>query len=486
MRSLTAFVTFAVLGFGAGALEAADMADPERGYRLLVDKAYLPPDFDEETFAEVWRQWPEPLRTQAENATPQERRRMAFSRYGLTPRPDPVQLRQGADPQRNGAPSSDAPETRGGPPEAGPNRSAEAAPLQYVVSEGGQWTMNCFACHGGKVAGKVIPGLPNAQFALQTLTEEIRSTKLDLEKPLARMDLGSVFIPLGTTRGTTNAVMFGVALLANREPDLNMRNRLALPPMTHHDMDAPPWWHIRKKSHIYADGFAGRGHRALMQFMLVKENGPEKFREWEDDYRHVLAYLESLEAPEYPFPADKALASQGERAFLKHCAECHGTYGAEEAYPNRLVPIEEVGTDRVRLDALTVEARRRYGESWFGDYGRQDTRLDPGGYLAPPLDGVWATAPYFHNGSVPTLWHVLHPSERPAVWRRTSKDGYDQARVGFAVEQFDELPPEALDPRQRREFFDTRRFGKSAAGHNFPDALSEDEKRAVLEYLKTL
>ena len=64
------------------------MTSAERGYALLVDKPYLPPDFDQETFDAVWKQWPEPLRSQAEKATADERRQMAFERYGLTPRPD--------------------------------------------------------------------------------------------------------------------------------------------------------------------------------------------------------------------------------------------------------------------------------------------------------------------------------------------------------------------------------------------------------------
>lgn len=164
----------------------------------------------------------------------------------------------------------------------------------------------------------------------------------------------------------------------------------------------------------------------------------------------------------------------------------HGSYGKEETYPNRLVPIEEIGTDRARLDALSVAARERYAQSWFGEYGEQDTRLNPGGYVAPPLDGVWASAPYFHNGSVPTLWHVLHPTERPTIWRRRSEDGYDQEKVGLEIEIVDKIPTAALLSSERREYFDTRRFGKSAAGHDFPDALTPEEKRAVLEYLKTL
>ena len=113
------------------------------------------------------------------------------------------------------------------------------------------------------------------------------------------------------------------------------------------------------------------------------------------------------------------------------------------------------------------------------------TEVDPDGYVAPPLDGVWASPPYFHNGSVPTLWHVLNPSERPTVWRRTAEE-IDHEKIGFQIEVVDKVPLAEPDVAIRRSYFDTRRFGKSNAGHNFPDELSPEEKLAVLEYLKTL
>ena len=100
------------------------------------------------------------------------------------------------------------------------------------------------------------------------------------------------------------------------------------------------------------------------------------------------------------------------------------------------------------------------------------------------MDGIWATAPYFHNGSVPTLWHLLHPKQRPVVWRRTPS-GYDQQRVGLEVVTCSEVPSD-VPAAERRQHFDTRRAGKAASGHDYPDVLSEDEKTALLEYLKTL
>ncbi|MDG2380083.1 MAG: cytochrome c [Pirellulaceae bacterium] len=426
-----------------------DSAD--HGYRLLVDKAYLPADFDQETFDQVWQVWPEPLRSKAYKATVAERRKLAFERYGLSQRPG----------ERAGK------------------------PLQYVVSDDGQWSMNCFSCHGGRVNGVVTPGAPNTDFRLATMTAEIRLTKLKASKQLTRMDVGSLFMPLGSNTGTTNAVMFGVALMAYRQPDLSFSGRRLPPPMVHHDMDAPPWWNIYRKEKLYIDGFAPSGPRPLMQFMLVEENGPEKFREWESDFEHVYSYIQSLRAPEYPDRIDQVLAKQGQVAFRRACAECHGSYGEAVDYPERTIPLDEIGTDPVRLRALTSVHRKGYGESWFGHFGTKTVEHDPVGYVAPPLDGIWASSPYLHNGAIPTLWHLLHPEERPVVWRRSAQQ-LDFSRVGLHVDEFEQVPEIGRSATDRREFFDTRRIGKSASGHEFVNRLSDSEKHAVLEYLKTL
>jgi mono/diheme cytochrome c family protein len=425
-----------------------------RGLEQLLTSAYLPPDFDQQVFDELWTTWEEPLRSRAAGADVAERRRMAMDRYGLLPHPD--------DPSRS---------------------------LQYVVDADGRWTMSCLACHQGQVGGRMIPGVPNSSYALETLTEEVRLVKIRQRKPFGHMDMGSLLLPLGTTVGTTNAVIFGVALMRHRDAELNIVSRPPRFDLVHHDMDAPAWWHYRRRKSLYADGFAAKGHRVLMQFLLVKENGPEKFAEWEDEFRDIEAWITALEPPKWPHAIDASLAGPGKAVFNAHCASCHGTYGSEGSYPERLVPIDDVGTDRVRLDSLTAKERSDLNASWFGHLGADGQELADRavgtGYVAPPLDGVWASAPYFHNGSVPTLWHVLHPAERPAVWRRTPT-GYDEYRVGLEVEELESLPDGKLLPSVRRQYFDTRKPGKSAAGHDFPDVLSEDEKTAVLEYLKTL
>ena len=122
---------------------------------------------------------------------------------------------------------------------------------------------------------------------------------------------------------------------------------------------------------------------------------------------------------------------------------------------------------------------------WLQYYGEHPVLLESKGYLAQPLDGIWASAPYFHNGSVPTLYHVFNIDERPAVWKR-SDNGYDSTRVGLEVEAFDSVPQTDTD-RERRMYYNTSVVGSSNQGHTFPDdELDDVEKISVLEYLKTL
>ncbi|RMG38211.1 MAG: cytochrome c [Planctomycetota bacterium] len=438
--------------------EATDAA--AEGYRILRREPLLPPDFDADVFRELWTVWPEPHRSRAARAEPLQRRRLIFEYYGLMEPPDETGRR--------------------------PETPADVAPaLGYVDDGHGGWVMNCLACHGGQVDGRVIPGLPNSNLALQTLVEDVRRIKVRQLKGFAHLDLASLKLPLAQTAGTTNAVVFGIVLGSLRDRDMNVDLSRRPPPLMHHPVDPPPLWNVRKKRMLYCDAFAPKNPRVLMQFMLIPRNDAAVVRRWEPKFAKILAWIESLRPPPYPGPIDRKLASAGRRVFERHCAECHGTYGPDGHYPQRVVPIDEVGTDPLRLRALNREHRRWLAESWMSGYGRDPVVLDPVGYVAPPLDGIWATAPYFHNGSVPTLWHVLHPRQRPKVWKR-HPTRYDHRRMGLAIEEFDSVPASVRTPAQRRRYYDTTRPGHSAAGHDFAEPLSESERRALLEYLKTL
>jgi len=438
----------------SSAADADRAAAAKRGYEFIRTKPYLPAEFPETAFDEIWRTWPADLQVKAKAATPEERRKMALSRYGLPPAPE--------------------------------NADTEGAiPMAYVSDGNGGWAITCLSCHGGKVEGKPIAGLGNSHFAFKTLTNEIiRAWVLGGGKPQP-WQLSRLTAPLGLSNGTTDAQVFSVQLTALRDDDLNLNMKNTVPDYEHHDLDAPPFWNVRKKKRLYIDGFAEKTPRTIMQFVLYPNNKGETVKGWESDFRDILAWIESTEPPKYTGALDKALAMQGAKVFNRVCAECHGEYGPDSTYPERRVPIEEIGTDPLRLTGMPPEHRRRFGAGWFGEDGKRTVVEKPDGYIAPPLDGIWASAPYFHNGSVPTLWHVLHPSERPVVWKRT-EDGYDHKRVGLEVTSYDTLPSDVRNDVERRGYFDTRLSGKSAAGHDYPDQLTEEEKQAVLEYLKTL
>lgn len=313
------------------AAPAPFVASAERGYRWLTTKAYVPSSFAEDDIAALWAVWPEAARAEAERASPEERRRLTFARYGFTPRPD--------DPTN---------------------------PLQYVVDEKGRWSMSCFACHGGQVGEQVWPGLPNAHLALQDLTEDLVASRAARKKALGLGESMWRAVPLGETHGTTNAVMFSVALLAYRDKDLNVVLPKEAPDFRHHDLDAPPWWHVARRKTLYSDGFTPKGHRPLMQFLLLPTNGPAKLKAWEPDFQDILAYLETVKAPRWPHAApDPALVARGKAVFERSCSTCHGTYGEARTYPERVVSILDVGTDRARLDAILPAQRRLYADSWF-------------------------------------------------------------------------------------------------------------------------
>jgi hypothetical protein len=314
-----------------------------------------------------------------------------------------------------------------------------------VADENGRWAFNCFICHGGKVAGQVVPGLGNAHVAMQTLQDDVTMLRTRQGRLDEMVDSGMPGVPLGGSVGTTNAVVFGLALGARRNLQLNYQPNNPVPQFLHHDHDAPPWWQVKRKKMLYIDGYAPKAHRALMPFLMLPQNDAEKFTEWEDDFKDILAWIESIEPPKYPWTVDQRLAEQGKVAFERTCAECHGTYGAGGEYPELNVELEVVGTDPARYQAFPPLARMFHQISWFGEHGKHKTIARPPGYVAPPLDGVWASAPYLHNGSVPTLWHLFHADQRPLIWKR-SEDGYDQKRVGLEFEQVTEIPTSAVAP----------------------------------------
>ena len=195
----------------------------------------------------------------------------------------------------------------------------------------------------------------------------------------------------------------------------------------------------------------------------------------------------SIEPPKWPFATDAARAAHGKDVFAVNCARCHGTYGDSPTYPNRLISPEEAGTDPLLASGIAEFAAPL--TEWFnGSFYGEVSRLEPQkGYVAPPLDGIWATASYLHNGSVPTLAALLDSSTRPKYWTRSfDSTDIDQANVGWNFQVLDHGKAAETDAATKRDLYDATTAGYSSAGHTFGDSLSPDDRAAVIEYLKTL
>jgi hypothetical protein len=199
--------------------------------------------------------------------------------------------------------------------------------------------------------------------------------------------------------------------------------------------------------------------------------------------KRVRDWIWTLPAPEYPYAIDRGLASRGEGLYQGQCLNCHGDHRFREGVRageslGRVVDIQLIGTDRYRLDSYTVAfAANQY--SLFPESPYRFTRFrKTSGYANHPLDGIWARAPYLHNGSVPTLRDLLEaPENRPKEFYR-GYDVFDQQRVGFVSNV-----PEA----EGRQFFryDTTIPGNGNGGHVYGTTMPEADKLAILEYLKT-
>ena len=191
--------------------------------------------------------------------------------------------------------------------------------------------------------------------------------------------------------------------------------------------------------------------------------------------RRVMNFISKAQAPKYPYPIDAALAAAGKPIYQQHCAECHDI-GAKRT--GTVIPVSEIGTDRHRLDMWTKNSADAYNAYGVGHAWRLDKFRKTDGYVSVALEGLWLRAPYLHNGSVPSLTDLLEPVDaRPKFFYR-GYDLYDPVKVGFVTSG-----PEA---ERAGTPYDVARPGNSNAGHTYGTTLPADQKKALLEYMKTL
>jgi hypothetical protein len=191
--------------------------------------------------------------------------------------------------------------------------------------------------------------------------------------------------------------------------------------------------------------------------------------------KRIHDWIWTLPPPKYPFAVDQSRSARGRDIFAQQCSECH-SFGGKKT--GTVENIASVNTDPYRLNSYTYALTGNQAELYPDGQYRFTHFAKTNGYANQPLDGVWARAPYLHNGSVPTLLDLLaDPSDRPRQFAR-GYDVYDQKRVGFVYDT-----PEG---RQAGFWYDTAIPGNGNGGHLFGTKLALDQKLDLIEFMKTL
>jgi hypothetical protein len=440
-----------------------------------------------------------------------------------------------------------------------PNRDVEpGVSLGDVVFERDGVTLsggNCFSCHAGVVNGTVVAGLGNHSVmqrpprpegstgpdmmalaaaltpAEQRAVAEMMKTGYDLDAPA----------PERTSRGDNYGPFAVWAHGANLEDPANKglmvsQDRTELADIIENNVTPPvnpmPWWLMKYKplDYWYGDGNPYDAGHFSFNFTGSQDNANEVHATHVASTAKALAFARATVSPVFPGELDAQLVKKGADLFhdrtepadnfgFRACYECHGTYTKIGSAPDYSRPgswsVDYDGTElkNVNTDAAYNELVQILGpvnehisrlEEYWEAQGTPElatiyTPLEGKGYLPPPLVGVWATAPYFHNGAVPTVEAVLNSKLRPEIWSRSQDpNAYDLDSMGmvFSTISRDELqdgddkaataPYLSRQSLDRMFVYDTTGFGRSNRGHRFGDSLTGEERLAIMEFLKSL
>ena len=455
-------------------------------------------------------------------------------------------------------------------------------------------TKVCVFCHAGQL-GTVAdgPGLgpqPGGAGAIGDFTV----ASYDFAKAGDYAAGATAGITIATNRGTGAIDFFqlGFVLFSRGDPEL-LANEKILLSQAIGTIKSPPWWNMAYRPQKFHGAIlpsdSSRIDMAAYYDLGKGLSGGDPIA-WVDQHAGPFqVWMETLPAPPFPGAIDTALAEAG--AVLFHaknlwasnlnnpvprpdagngsCAGCHGAYSPrfinDPSYLDTpelagvaayTIPMSIAGTDPVYAEAMQSLKQADGSTSpaimnndllycGLGAVGDTTTPM----LLAPPLWGIWAAAPYFHNGSVPNILGVLDPSqERPRIWRRVSAparaDQMGQVVMGYDTDlqrafDFDKLgwkydaltcgdagttpmvDCDLLDPQtaplleqvlgtfyrniallwnlpradmigmsnaqiEARKIYNTNEYSQGNQGHTFTSVLTDNERRAILEYLKTL
>jgi cytochrome c5 len=293
--------------------------------------------------------------------------------------------------------------------------------------------------------------------------------------------------PAGPTPGYLDAIGAGITIIVDPTKMTPDQVKAAVPPFPA-PIDIMSVWDQQARPAAQWDGsITNHLHRNLAaEFGVIGD--PSHLNMANAD--KTTAFTDTMPAPPYPYDVETPAAARGQHLFAQYCSSCHTDGNA------KIFPLTEVGTDPNRAILWTpysVGALRQVLQMACTDTvtcnqpnGQPlppEQIVNPtGGYMALPLSGIWARAPYLHNGSVPTLAALL-TKQRPAQFYRGNIQ-FDEKNVGFVTAS-------AVTPGAA--LYDTTRSGNSNRGHDTAEFLGDvdwandpGKLHDILEYMKTL
>jgi hypothetical protein len=445
-------------------------------------------------------------------------------------------------------PQSSQPET----PNAFPLLTAEEKKLPMGATilknnDGEGLTFGCATCHSADLFGVKVLGLTNRfpraneffregastapyvnSFLFRDFLKASEGERLMLVKAKHALKFVGAKKPVSVGLDTSLAQ---VALsLAKRQTDKYATRSISLARYPRHNKletmiaDSKPavWWNVKYKNRWLSDGSIISGNPIHTNFLwneIGRGTDLIKLEKWLLDNTFVIESLTAAvfasRPPRYETffgvdAIDLPKARRGEAHFIQSCQKCHGTYekGWSKENAHLLTKVELVQNVKVTYHLKTpvkdvgTDPGRYLGMNEFAaDLNRLAISQSIGavvepqkGYVPPPLDGIWARWPYFHNNSIPNLCALLTvgPQRPTSYWAgpALNKDtDFDQDCVGYPL---NEKTPQHWK-NDAEYFFDSKKEGLSHMGHDQKifikegiELYSQEQKVELIEFLKTL
>jgi hypothetical protein len=406
--------------------------------------------------------------------------------------------------------------------------------------DGEGFSISCAACHSSRLFGKTVLGLTNrfvkanevfllAKVGTHLVTPHMLKTFAGADAGEMRLyarvqkNLAYVGAKQPVTLGLdTSLAQVSLSLdhrgsddYAEKDPRYSLRPRPDM--LTSQVADSKPavWWNLKYKNRWLSDGSVISGNPIYTNILwneIGRGTDLHELENWFEKNQSVIRDLTSAvfstEAPRFTdfFPAehfDIAAAKRGEVVYRQRCARCHGNYDKvwsldfAQGLPledqlrtwrvryHDQTPVVDVGTDPGRR--LGMEPLERLNDLAISKkIGVVIQKQD--GYVPPPLVGIWARWPYFHNNSVPSLCAVLTRHEmRPPKYSAVEADDpardFDSECNGYPRQPLSKV----------RSVYDTSRPGMRNVGHdegiflkNGKELLTRENKEDLIRFLQTL